>query len=49
MLDDDRRIEEMPRLRDYLGFGVEVIADKVGNVAADDPEPEMEDDERKSA
>ena len=49
MLDDDRRIEEMPRLRDYLGFGVEVIVDKVGNVAADDPEPEMEDDERKSA
>jgi hypothetical protein len=43
-LHDDRIIDEMPRLSDYLDLGVELIEDKVEDVtdAADDLEDEEE-------
>jgi len=36
------------RLEDYIDLGVEVIAEKVGDVTKEPVEPEIEDD-RKSA
>lgn len=44
LLQEDRIIETMPRLSDYLDLGVEVIEDKTIEVTdfADDPEPEEE-------
>ena len=44
LLHEDRRIEVMPRLSDYLDLGVEVIAEKVEIT----DEPDEEDSEEKS-
>ena len=41
LLHEDRRIEVMPRLSDYLNLGVEVISEKVG--IADEPEEDSEE------
>ena len=50
LLHEDRRIEVMPRLADYLDLGVEVIAEKVEiTEEPDEEETEAEDAFEKSA
>lgn len=50
LLHEDRRIEVMPRLSDYLNLGVEVIAEKVEVTdESDEEENEAEDEFEKSA
>ena len=49
LLPEGRKIKMMPRLEDYLNFGMEVIADKVAEVTEECPEPPEEEDLRKSA
>jgi hypothetical protein len=51
MLHEDRMIKLKPSLCDYIDLGVEVIADKIGNITEDEPESADEDaeDMRKSA
>ena len=49
LLHEDRRIEVMPRLSDYLDLGVEVIAEKVEITDESDDEDTGEESLEKSA
>ncbi len=46
LLNEDQPITDMPRLEDYIDLGVEVIADKVGDVTEEPVEPEVEEDKK---